>query len=97
MMCVKNDTCEWVDDEIFEAIRTRDKLFRKFKRSRLHIDSVNFRRARKKLQTMIKNKKRNFISNKLTENIAKPKELWKTLSQLGIQSKKKTTSKICKL
>ena len=95
MMCVKNDTCEWVDDEIFEAIRTRDKFFRKFKRSRLHIDGVNFRRARNKLQTMIKNKKRNFISNKLTENIAKPKELWKTLSQLGIQSKKKTTSKIC--
>ena len=44
---------------------------------------------------MIKNKKGNFISNKLTENIAKPKELWKTLSQLGLKSKKKTNPKIC--
>ena len=27
-MCVKNSTSEWVDDEIFEAIRNRDKLFK---------------------------------------------------------------------
>ena len=94
-MCVKNSTSEWVDDEIFEAIRNRDKLFKKFKNSRLHADGVNFRRARNRLQTIIKNKKRNFICNKLTENIAKPKELWKTLSQLGLESKKKATSKIC--
>ena len=94
-ICVKNITSEWVDDEIFEAIRTRDKLFKKSKKSRLHTDGVNFRRARNRLQTMIKNKKQNFICNKLTENIAKPKELWKTLSQLGLQSKNKTASKIC--
>ena len=60
-----------------------------------YIDGVNFRRARNRLQTIIKNKKRNFISNKLAENIAKPKELWKTLSQLGLKSKKKTNPKIC--
>ena len=65
------------------------------KKSRLHTDGVNFRRARIRLQTMIKNKKRNFISNKFTENIAKPKELWKTQSQLGLPSKQKATSKIC--
>ena len=94
-MCVKNNTSEWVDDEIFEAIRNRDKLFKKFKKSRLHTDGVIFRRARNRLQTMIKRKKQNFIGNKLTENIAKPKELWKTLSQLGLESKKKETSKIC--
>ena len=94
-MCVKNNTSEWVDDEIFDAIRNRDKLFKKFKKSRLHTDGVIFRRARNRLQTMIKRKRQNFICNKLTENIAKPKELWKTLSQLGLESKKKETSKIC--
>ena len=94
-MCVKNSTCEWVDDEIFEAIRTREKLFKKFNKSRLHMDGVNFRKARNRLQTLIKNKKRNYITNKLNENIAKPKELWKTLSQLGLPSKKKANPKIC--
>ena len=43
---------------------------------------------------MIKSKKRNFISNKLTKNIARRKELWKTLSQLGLASKQKASSKI---
>ena len=94
-ICVKNNTCEWVDDEIFEAIRTREKLFKKFKKSRLHADGVNFRKARNRLQAMIKNKKRNYITNKLSENIAKPKELWKNLSQLGLPSKKKANTKIC--
>ena len=43
---------------------------------RLHTDGVNFSRARNRIQTMIKNKRRDFISNKLTEHIAKPKELY---------------------
>ena len=92
---VKNNTGEWLDDEIFEGIRARDKLFRKFKKSKLHADGVNFRKARNRLQTMIRNKKRNFITKKLSDGIVKPKELWKTLSQLGLPSKKKANTKIC--
>ena len=42
---------------------------------------------------MIKNKKRNFISNKLTENIAKLKELWKTLVGLTIQTESNLENK----
>ena len=42
-----------------------------------------------------KNKKRNFISSKLTENTGKPKELWKILKGLGMPSKSKATSNIC--
>ena len=57
-------------------------LFRKF-------------RARNWLQNLLKNTKRNYITNKLTENIAKSKELWKTLSQLGLPSKQKSLSKVC--
>ena len=58
-----------------EEIRTRDKLFRKFKTSKSHTDNINYKKTRNRLQDMIKRKKRNFVSLKLTENISKPKEL----------------------
>ena len=27
-ICVKNDTAEWIDEEVLDGIKTRDKLFR---------------------------------------------------------------------
>ena len=38
--------------------------------------------------------KRNLLSNKLTENAGKPKELWKTLRKLGAPSKEQSMSTI---
>ena len=72
-MSAKNDTSELIDDESFECIKEQDKLLRKCKKSRLHTDNINYKRARYHPRTLIKNKKRNNISNQLTENIAKPK------------------------
>ncbi len=48
-----------------------------------------------KVQNLIKSKKRNFFKNKLTENIGKPKELWKTLKDIGLSTKNSTTANIC--
>ena len=50
-------------------------------------------KARNRLKALIKNKKQNYISNILRENIVKPKKLLETLSQLGLPSKHKSTSK----
>ena len=36
---------------------------------------------------LIKEKKRQFYTHKLKENIGKPKELWKALKSLGLPSK----------
>ena len=47
------------------------------------------------LQDTIKSKKCNNVINKLTQNTAKPKELWKCLKSLGLPSKKDAHSKIC--
>ena len=44
---------------------------------------------------MIKNKKKNFFTGKLNENIGKPKELWKSLKSLRLPSKKSSCSTIC--
>ncbi len=56
-ICVRNNSEEWVDEEVFEGIRVRDKLYKKFKNSRLHSDHVKFKNARNRLQGMIKRKK----------------------------------------
>ena len=53
----------------------RDKLFKKFKSSRLNIDWEICNEARSKVQKSIKQKKKKYLEEKLSENIAIPKEL----------------------
>ena len=70
-------------------------MFKKFKKSKLHIDRELFKAARNSTQSLIFKKKKTFYKEKLTENIGKPKELWKSLNSLGLSSKNKSGSKIC--
>ena len=60
-MYIKNNTEEWIDEDIFEGIRIRDKKFKKFKRTRLHIDDINYRKARNHLQKIIRKKKETIL------------------------------------
>ena len=48
-----NNTEEWDDEETFEAIRVRDKKYKRFKRTRLHADHVNYRKSRNQVQNLI--------------------------------------------
>ena len=85
---VKNNSQDWFNAEINEEIERRDKLLARFKKSRLQSDNESYKKARNKVQHMIKNKKKNFVVGKLNENMGKPKELWKSLNLLGLSSKK---------
>ena len=67
----------------------------KFQKSKTHIDENLYESAKYNVQKLVKIKKRDFYQVKLTENIGKPKELWKTLKSLGLPSKKSHESKIC--
>ena len=84
---IKHNSQEWFDGEISEAIKNHDKLFKKFKRSRSHIDKELYNATRYKVHKMDLNKKKNYFENKLTECIGKPKELWKALKSLGLPNK----------
>ena len=84
---IKHNSQEWFDGEISEAIKNRDKLLKKFKRSRLHMDKESYNAARYKVHKMIFNKKKDYFENKLNECIGKPKELWKALKSLGLPNK----------
>ena len=92
---IKNSSKEWFDEEILEELEKHDKLLAKFKKSRQPSDSQNYKIARNKVQGMIKKKQKNFIAEKLNQNISKPKELWKSLKSLGLPSKQQSSSTIC--
>ena len=52
-ICIKNNTAEWADEDILVGIRIRDKLFRKFKKSKSNVDNINYKKARNQLQQII--------------------------------------------
>ena len=76
---VNNQSNEWFDGELAEQISNRDKLFKKFKKSKLHINELICKEAKNTFQRLIKEKTEKFLSKKLEENISEPKELWKNL------------------
>ena len=84
---VKGNSKEWFDSVVSEGINNRDKLFKKFKKSRLPLDQENYKKARYEVRKLIAEEKRNCWETKLTENIDTPKELWKTLKALGLPNK----------
>ena len=83
----KQNSQEWYDGEIADEIKNRDKLFKKFKNSKLHIDKDIYNVARYKVRKMIFNKNRSFFEKKISESIGTPKELWKALKSLGLPNK----------
>ena len=86
--CIKNNTkVDSADEDIYQGIKAWDKLFKKFQISWLHTNNIKFKTARNRLQ--------NFIAKKLNDNIAKPKELWKTLKSLTLHSERESQSNIC--
>ena len=56
---------------------------KKFKKSRLHVDKDNYQEQ--EVQKLIRTTKKAYFEMKLTENIGKPKELWKSLKFLGVK------------
>ena len=66
----------------------QDKLFKKFKSSKLNVRKVIYNKACNRSHRLILHKKREYFENKLKENIAKSKELWKTLKLLCLSQKK---------
>ena len=92
---IKNNTQEWFDREVAEKIAIRERLFKKFKKSKLHIDEAIFKESQKDVKNIIKMKKKEYYENKLAENVGKPKELWNTIKSLGLETKSKSTSNIC--
>ena len=55
---IKNNTQEWFDEEVAEKINIREKCFKKFKNTKLHVDEEIFKEAQKDTRNIIKRKKK---------------------------------------
>ena len=53
---VKDNSKEWVDSVVSEGINNRDKLFKKFKKSRLPLDQENYKKAHYEVNKVIAEK-----------------------------------------
>ena len=76
---VKRNTQKWFDGEVLEKVNSNDKLFKKFKKSRLHIDKELFKKAKYEALELIATKKQASFNENVSESIGKPKELWESL------------------
>ena len=62
---IKNNMQEWFDREIAELIHALEKLFLKFKKSKLHIDEENYKKVKYQVQNLIRKKRRDFHETNL--------------------------------
>ena len=92
---VKSNTKAWFDRNILEAIRIRDKLRKKYKKSGLNVDFDMFKNAQKHAKQLIKTKKCTYVKDQLRENIGNPSKLWKVVKSIGLPSKANSTAKVC--
>ena len=51
---MKNNNQDWFDREVADFIQVREKLFLKFKKSKLHIDEEIYENIRNQVQKLIK-------------------------------------------
>ena len=58
---IKRNSQEWFGSEILEKLIIRDKIFKKYKKTRLQVDKEIYKRARYSLQNLIAKKKKNFL------------------------------------
>ena len=63
--------------------------------NKLRIVKLIYKEAKNTMQRVIKEKKKNFFLEKLEENVAEPKELWKNLKRLDHPKTKAPSSNIC--
>ena len=92
---IKVRTEPWIDDNILQLIRKRDKLLSLSNKNKSNKDIRHlFNETRNKLQREIKKTKANYFKNKVVENQHDSKKLWGHLKTLGYKNKVKDRSKI---
>ena len=64
---VKGNNRNWFDGKLFDKLRSRDKLFKAFKKTRLHIDKELYKNAKYDARKLIAVKKQAFFDEKLSK------------------------------
>ena len=61
----------------------------------MHVDEEIYKEARNTVQSLIRKKNKAYFKEKLKENTANPKKLWKILKQLGLPEKRLPCTDVC--
>ena len=77
---VKGNSQNWFDGEVLEKRRSRDKLFKAFKKRKLRIDKESNKKGKYDALKLIAAKKR-------SKTYWQTKELWNTLKSIGMPKK----------
>ena len=92
---LKQRTEPWINSDVLEAIRDRDKALYLYRKNNDSADYVQYKQLRNRVQNLVRQAKRHYLSNKLDENKNNPRKLWDTLKGLGYSNKcSKSCSKI---
>ena len=92
---VKHRTEPWINNEILESMRERDKILYHSNRNKSDTDlRLKYNELRNKVTTMCRKAKASYFCNKIEEYKDNPKLLWKHFKSLGYSQKSKGNSKI---
>ena len=72
---VKGKIQNWFDGEILGKRRSRDKLFKAFKKTRLHIYKELYKKTKYKAQKLFAAAEDAFFDEKLSQKVGQPKKL----------------------
>ena len=84
----------WINHEILENIRLRDKYLKLFHNSKDPSIYTKFCSIRNRIQHQIKVARKNYFKTEIEKNKNNTKKLWNNLKQLGYQTKSKANSAI---
>ena len=76
---LKASSKPWIDSETISGMRRRDKLLKKYKKSRLETDKYHSRSAKMTLQKPISEKNKSYFQEKIEKNANNSKKLWKAV------------------
>ena len=92
---VRHRKSPWMNKDILDSMRKRDRYKRIAKRSRLDNDWLSYKKMRNNVNSMIRKAKRSYIGNSIVKHKGNSSEMWKLLRYLI--PNKKTNSHVQKL
>ena len=92
---VRSKNVPWITRRIKELIVSRDKLKRKAIITILETDWYNYKQIRNKINTELRNAKKEYYSSKIASQKQNPNQAWKTINNLlGRQGKKTVVNQL---
>ena len=89
---VKGRVCPWMNSDITDAMKERDKVLRKARKSKNTSDWTLYKRLRNRCTEMIRSAKSMFHKTLLCENAKNPRKFWQCIKSIIPTKSQKSTS-----